>query len=86
MPLPLRSIDLRRQDAGATGFCTVAPNMCGWSVLNVYRVTILAHISLRLLLDFSKSCAHLCYRVHNSALSVPKLNQINPVQAFSLFL
>jgi len=40
--------------------CTVAPpNICGFSVSNLFHVTILAPRVLRWLLDFLKACAPL---------------------------
>jgi len=41
----------------ATGFCTMAPNISGFSVGNLLHVTLLAPRILRWLLDFWKICA-----------------------------
>jgi len=42
-----------------TEFCTVVPNICGYSVWNLVHVTILVHRILRLLVGFWKFCATL---------------------------
>ena len=52
-------MNLRRYVAETTVLCTVAPSICGWSVLNMLLVTILAPSRLRWLLDFYKISAHL---------------------------
>jgi hypothetical protein len=46
------------QGAVATQFCTVAPNICGYSIWNLHNVTLLAPRILRR--DFWNICAWLC--------------------------
>ena len=50
--LPLRFLNPRRRVARATEFCNVAPNICGWSVLNKLHVNILSPRRLRWVLDY----------------------------------
>jgi hypothetical protein len=45
------------QVAVATKFCTVTRNICGRSVWNLLRVTLLAPRILRFLVNFRKICA-----------------------------
>jgi len=40
-----------------TGFCMMAPNICGFPVRNLLHGTLLAPRILRWLLDFWKICA-----------------------------
>ena len=47
----------------AATFCTVAPNICGSSVLGFLHVTLLASGILKWLLDFWKIYSSLAYRV-----------------------
>jgi hypothetical protein len=47
--------------ARATNFCTVAPNICGFSVWNVRHGTLLAPKIFRWLLDFWKICGPVRY-------------------------
>jgi hypothetical protein len=48
-----------RQVAWATKFCTVAPDVSGFSVLNVLYVTVLVRGIFKWLSDFCKICARL---------------------------
>ena len=52
-----------RQVAMATEFCTVASNICVFSVRNLLHVTLLVPIILRWLRDVCKMCGPL-YLVH----------------------
>jgi hypothetical protein len=52
-----------RQVARASKFCTVAPNICGFSARNLLHVLMESRIS-RQLLRFSKMCAPLSYLPH----------------------
>jgi len=58
----------------------VALDICGSSGCKVLHITLLITISLRWLLDFSKSCAHLLLttltdRVQIAALSITRLSE-----------
>jgi hypothetical protein len=50
-----------RHVAPATELCTVAPNICGTSALNLLHVTFLASRILLWLLDFWNICATVYY-------------------------
>jgi hypothetical protein len=43
---------------GRVNVCTVAPSICGASVLNLFHVTLVASTNLKLLLNFWKRCSH----------------------------
>ena len=68
------------QVVGATELCTVAPNICGWSVLNKLHVTILSPRRLRWALDFVENLCTFalpCSQVHATCPYVEP-NQSSP--------
>jgi hypothetical protein len=54
-----------RQVAIATKFCTVVPNICGTSILNLLYVTRLVLRILRELINFCVKFVHPCLKVLN---------------------
>jgi hypothetical protein len=61
-----------RQVARATKFCTLAPNICGYSVLNLIHVALRAPRIWRWLLDFWKILHPYSRVIFKSAISIPR--------------
>jgi len=55
-------INLGRQVARKTKFCTVASNICGISAWSLFHVCLLAPKILSWILDFWKIYEYLCYK------------------------
>lgn len=72
----------RRQVARVTTFCTVAPNIRGFSGLSLLHVSLLEPIISRWLLTYWKNCAPLTQSQQESVITETKNHEATDVHGF----